>query len=132
MKKTTARRSGSKRKAPTTVDDYFARLSEPGRSTLGKMRAAIRSVLPHEATETISYQIPAFKHDGVLVWYAAFRDHCSLFPGGSVLEAFMDELEGFRASKGTVQFAIDKPLPLALIKRIVKARIAEVQEKKRP
>jgi len=131
MKKTTARRSGSKRKAPTTVDDYFARLSEPGRSTLGKMRAAIRSVLPHEATETISYQMPAFKHNGILVWYAAFGDHCSLFPTASIVEEFKDELTGFKTSKGTIQFPIDKPLPIALIKRIVKARVAEHESKKR-
>ena len=113
------------REGPTSVDDYFAQLSEPARSTLSKMRAAIRSAVPRGATETISYQIPAFKHGRVLVWYAAFKDHCSLFPGAAVLDAFKDELTSFKTSKGTVQFAIDKPLPTALIKRIVKARAAE-------
>ena len=98
---------------------------------MSKMRAAIRSVVPRKATAVISYQMPAFKHNGVLVWYAAFRDHCSVFPGSSVLEAFKDELTEFKTSKGTVQFPIDKPLPLALIKRIVKARVAEMEEKKR-
>jgi len=97
---------------------------------LKKMRAAIRSAVPDEATETISYQIPAFKHNGVLVWYAAFANHCSLFPGGSVLEAFKDELADFKTSKGTIQFPIDKPLPIALIKRIVKARVAQMKGKK--
>jgi uncharacterized protein YdhG (YjbR/CyaY superfamily) len=92
---------------------------------LTKMRAAIRSALPRDATEIISYKMPAFRRDRVLVWYAAFADHCSLFPGASVLRQFEDELAGFKTSKGTVQFPLDTPLPMALIKRIVKARVAE-------
>jgi uncharacterized protein YdhG (YjbR/CyaY superfamily) len=104
-----------------TVDDYFTRVPEPARSMLAKLRAA---------TETISYRMPAFKVDGgVIMWYAAFRDHCSLFPGGSVLATFKRELTGFKTSKGTVQFALDKPLPIALISRIVKARLVEHQAK---
>jgi uncharacterized protein YdhG (YjbR/CyaY superfamily) len=129
--KSTGRRSLSKRDAPTTVDEYFGRLHEPARSTLNSMRAAIRSAVPRAATETISYQMPAFAHQGVLVWYAVFADHCSLFPTGSVLQAFKDDLEEFKTSKGTVQFPLDKPLPLALIKRIVKARVAQAAAKKR-
>ena len=92
------------------------------------MRAVIRSVVPAEATETISYGIPAFKHNGVLVWFAAFAKHCSLFPKASVIEAFQKELKGFSTSKGTIQFPIDKPLPIALIKKIVKARVAETKK----
>ena len=95
------------------------------------MRTAIRSAVPRVATETISYQMPAFAHNGVLVWYAAFADHCSLFPTGSVLQAFKDELKGFKTSKGTVQFALDKRLPVTLIKRIVKARVAQAEAKRR-
>jgi uncharacterized protein YdhG (YjbR/CyaY superfamily) len=98
---------------------------------LTEMRGAIRSAVPRDATEIISYRMPAFRRDGVLVWYAAFADHCSLFPGASVLERFKDELAGFKTSKGTVQFPLDKPLPVALIKRIVKARVAEREGKKR-
>ena len=100
-------------------------MPEPGRSVLTKLRGAIRSALPRDATETISYHIPAFVRDGVIVWYAAFADHVSLFPRGSVLAKFNDELTGFKRSKGTVQFPLDKPLPVALIKRILKARLAE-------
>jgi uncharacterized protein YdhG (YjbR/CyaY superfamily) len=129
-RKPVVRRPASRRKGPTSVDEYFARVPEPARSTLNQMRATIRSVLPREATETISYRIPAFRHDRVLVWYAAFVNHVSLFPGGSVLEAFRDELTGFKTSKGTVQFPTDKPLPVALVKRIVKARVAERAAKK--
>src|SRR5438128_2495181 len=120
-----------RRSAPMAVDEYFERLSEPARSTLGKMRSAIRSSVPREATETISYRMPAFAHNGVLLWYAAFADHCSLFPGASVLEAFKNDLTGLKTSKGTVQFPMDKPLPIPLIKRMVKARVAQVNVKKK-
>ena len=89
------------------------------------------SVVPAEATEVISYKIPAFKHKKILVWYAAFSSHCSLFPTASVIDAFRDELKGFSTSKGTVQFPLDKPLPVALIKKMVKFRVAENEGKKR-
>ena len=117
--------------APKNVDEYLAGVSEPARSTLNKMRAAIRSAAPPEATETISYGMPAFKHKGVLVWFAAFSDHCSLFPTASVIEAFKNELKGFSTSKGTVHFPTNKPLPTALIKKLVKARVAQNESKKR-
>ena len=95
------------------------------------MRAAIRSAVPPEATETISYRIPAFKYNGVLVWFAAFSNHCSLFPTAAVIEAFKKELKGFSTSKGTIHFPMDKPLPIALIKKLVKARVAQNESKKR-
>jgi uncharacterized protein YdhG (YjbR/CyaY superfamily) len=98
---------------------------------LNKIRAAIRSAAPREATETISYGIPAFKYNGVLVWFAAFSDHCSLFPTAAVIETFKNELKGFSISKGTIQFPTDKPLPAALVKKMVKARVAQIQSKKR-
>ena len=117
--------------APKNVDEYLAGVSEPARSTLNKMRAAIRSAAPPEATETISYGMPAFKHKGVLVWFAAFSNHCSLFPTASVIEAFKTELKGFTTSKGTIHFPTDKPLPTALVKKLVKARVALNESKKR-
>jgi len=95
------------------------------------MRAAIRSAVPHGSSEVISYRIPAFKRGAVLVWYAAFADHVSLFPGGSVLAAFNNELKEFKTSRGTVQFPLDRPLPVALVKRIVRARVAEVDARSR-
>jgi len=95
------------------------------------MRAAIRSVVPREATETISYGIPAFKHNGILVWFAAFSDHCSLFPTAAVIEKFKTQLKSFSTSKGTIHFPLDKPLPIALIKKIVKARAAQLNAKHR-
>lgn len=116
--------------APKTVDEYFAAVPEPARSALHQIREAIRSVAPPEAAEIISYKIPAFKHKRVLVWYAAFANHCSLFPTASVIEAFKDELQGYSVSKGTIHFPIDKPMPVELIKRLVKARVAESESKK--
>lgn len=90
-----------------------------------QLRVTIRAVVPREATEVISYGIPAFRQKTVLVWYAAFSNHCSLFPTNAAIEMFKDELKGFTISKGTIQFLIDRPLPVALIKKIVKARVAQ-------
>jgi len=134
MKKVKSGNRGSAAKgnpAPKTVDEYLAGVPEPARTTLNKLRAAIRSAVPPEATETISYRIPAFRYKGVLVWFAAFSDHCSLFPTAAVIEAFKNELKGFSTSKGTIHFPTDKPLPTALVKRLVKARVAQNESKKR-
>ena len=117
--------------APKDVDEYLAGVPEPARTTLNKIRATIRSVVPPEATEGISYGMPAFKYKGPLMGYAAFARHCSLFPmSGSVIEAFQDDLKGYHTSKGTIQFAMDKPLPAALVKKLVRARIAQNELKK--
>jgi len=120
MKKVKPGKRGSAAKgngAPQDVDEYLAGVPEPARSTLNKVRAAIRTAVPPGTTETISYGMPAFKHNGVLVWYAAFSNHCSLFPTGAVIEAFKKELKGFSTSKGTIQFSTEKPLPAALVKK---------------
>ena len=134
MKKAKSRNRSSSREgkgAPKTVNEYLASVPEPARSTLNKIRAAIRSAAPPEATETISYGIPAFKYKGVMAWYAAFSNHCSLFPTASVVEAFKEELKGFTTSKGTIHFPTDKPLPAALVKKMVKLRVAQIESKKR-
>src|SRR5581483_7740928 len=130
MKKAAA----SSRSSPTkkrgsfeSVDDYLSAVPEPARSTLNKLRETIRSVVPKETEEVISYGIPVFKHKKVLVWYAAFADHCSLFPTASVIAKFKDELKRYRVSKGTIQFPTDKPLPAMLLKKMVKMRLAEVE-----
>ena len=124
------RRSTTKgRAAPKTVDEYLAGVPEPARSTLEKVRAVIRSAAPPEATEVISYGIPMFKYKGMLMGFAAFSDHCSLFPG-ALPEAFKKELKHFPTSKGTIRFPVDKPMPAQLVKRLVKARMAENENKK--
>jgi len=132
MKKANSGSRGSAVKrngAPKNIDEYLAGVPEPARSTLKQVRAMIRSAVPAEATECISYRMPAFKHKGVLVWFAAFSKHCSLFPTAAVIEAFKKELQGFSTSKGTIQFPTDKPLPAALLRKLVKARIAEQERK---
>jgi uncharacterized protein YdhG (YjbR/CyaY superfamily) len=130
--KSSNRASAAKRKAaPKSVEDYLASVPQPARKRLNEIRAAIRSAVPPEATETISYGIPAFRHKRVLVWFAAFSDHCSLFPTASVVEAFKNELKSFSTSKGTIHFPTDQPVPVALIKKMVKARVAENESRKR-
>jgi uncharacterized protein YdhG (YjbR/CyaY superfamily) len=93
------------------------------------MRAAIRSALPSDATETISYRIPAVKRKNILVWFAAFSDHCSLFPPGFGDRRVQGRTEGLLHLQGTVHFPTDKPLPIALIKKIVKARVKQESKK---
>ena len=114
---------------PGTVDEYLAKVPEPARSTLTKVRSVIQSVVPAGTTEVLSYRIPAFSYRRVLVWYAAFSDHCSLFPTASVIEKLGEELKAYTVSKGTIQFPTDKPLPSGLLKRIVKARLRDVAGK---
>ena len=109
---------------PKTVDEYLAALPEDARNTLEKIRRTVKAVAP-KATEMISYQMPMFKQHGMLVGFAAFKDHCSFFPGAEPIAAHKDELKGYKTSKGTIRFPIGKPLPAALVKKLVKTRIAE-------
>jgi uncharacterized protein YdhG (YjbR/CyaY superfamily) len=112
------------------TDEYLAGVPEPARGTLNKIRAAIRAAAPAEATEAIGYGMPTFRYKGALVAFAAFSKHCSFFPmSGSVLEAFQEELKGYETSKGTIRFPVDKPLPAALVKKLVKARVAQNESK---
>src|SRR5687768_117384 len=109
---------------PKTVDDYLAALPEEARATLEKLRKTIKAVAP-KATEVISYQMPMYKQHGMLVGFAAFKDHCSFFPGAKPIAIYKDELKAYKTSKGTIRFPIGKPLPAALVKKLVKTRIAE-------
>ncbi len=121
----------SRKPSPKDVDAYMAGLPEDSRDALEKMRQAIRSVVPPEAVETISYGIPAFKHKKVLVWFAAFAHHCSLFPTAEVIVQFQDELKRYSPSKGTVHFPNGKPIPTGLIKKMVKARVVRAESRLR-
>ena len=113
-------------------DRYIAAVPEPARSTLKKVRAAIRSIVPPETIEAMSYGMPAFKYKGPLVCYAAFSDHCSFFPmNSSLIVKFKKDLKGFETSKGTIRFPMDNPLPTALLKKLVKARIAQNKKKQK-
>jgi len=122
----------SSSKVPADIDEYLAGVPEPARTTLSKIRAAIRSAVPREATEAISYRMPTFKYKGALMAFGAFKNHCSLFPMSmAVIAEFKNELKGFPTSKGTIHFPLDKPLPAALVKKMVKARVAQNEERKR-
>ena len=113
------------------VEAYLARVPEPARTTLEKVRSAIRSAAPREATEGMSYGMPAFRYKGALVGYAAFKEHCSFFPmSAALIDSMKDDLKGYRTSKGTLQFPMDQPLPATLVKKMVKARVADNEKKK--
>jgi uncharacterized protein YdhG (YjbR/CyaY superfamily) len=113
-----------------SVDEYLAKVPEGSRAAFEKLRAAIRSVVPRKAAETVSYRILAFRDDVILVWFAAFANHCSLFPTASVIAKFKPELKNYSTSKGTIHFPLDQPIPVTLVKRIVKARVAEAAGRK--
>jgi len=116
---------GDKAPASKTVDDYMARVPPEFRKALQALRKTIKAAAP-DAEEVISYQMPAFRQKGILVYYAAFKDHCSLFVGSEkVRRQFAAELKPFEAGKGTHQFTPDQPIPARLVTRIVKARLAE-------
>jgi uncharacterized protein YdhG (YjbR/CyaY superfamily) len=114
------------------VEAYLAGVPEPGRTTLEKLRAIIRAAAPKSASEELAYRIPSFNYKGSLVAYAAFKKHCSFFPMGSkAIEEFAEELAGYRVTKGTIRFPLDKPLPKALIAKMVKACVKRNEAKAR-
>jgi uncharacterized protein YdhG (YjbR/CyaY superfamily) len=111
------------------IDDYMAYQPEKVRETLENLRQIIRETAP-EAEEVISYGIPAFKYHGMLVYFAAYKKHCSLFGGnGSLTEEMKEELKDYKTSKGTIQFTVEKPLPDELVRHIVKFRMKQNVEK---
>jgi uncharacterized protein YdhG (YjbR/CyaY superfamily) len=108
-------------------DDYLAKQPESFRSALQSLRETIRSAVPKDAEEGLSYGVPAFRVGRPIVAYAAFKKHCGLYPlSPDVIEAFAKDLEDFETAKGTIRFTPDKPLPKGLVKKIVKARLAEL------
>ena len=111
-------------KIPLTIDEYIAGYPENIRINLEKIRAAIREAAP-EALEKISYRMPSYTLKGMLVYFAAHTNHLGFYPFKSAIEAFKSELEPYQTSKGTVQFPYNKPLPLSLIKKIIKFRVRE-------
>lgn len=120
-----------KRFVAKDVDEYLATIPEEARAALEKLRGTIRSAAP-KATETISYQIPTFVHNGALVAFGAFKNHLSFFPMSiALMEAHREELAPWSTSRGTIRFSVDKPLPATLVKKLVKARIKENDEKKK-
>ena len=129
MQKPTRSRAAKSKQPPATIDEYLAGVPEPQRTTLAKLREAVRAAAPRDTSETISYGIPAFRYKQVLVWFAAFSKHCSFFPTAAVIAQFRTELKPYKTSKGTIQFANDQPLPARLVQKMVKARVAKIESK---
>jgi len=111
-------------KGPTTVEEYLKALPEKERTVLSVLRKTIKATAP-KADEVIGYGMPGYKYHGMLVYFAAFKNHCSFFPGSSMLEQFGEEVKKYKTSKGTLQFTVDKPIPASLVKKIVKERMKQ-------
>jgi uncharacterized protein YdhG (YjbR/CyaY superfamily) len=110
--------------SPKNVDQYISTFPPDVQFILQEIRRVIKESAP-AAEEVISYQMPAFRQNGILVWFAAFKKHIGFFPTVSAIEAFKDELKDYDMSKGTIRFSLDKPIPYELIRKIVKFRLKE-------
>jgi uncharacterized protein YdhG (YjbR/CyaY superfamily) len=113
----------------TAIDQYIERFPDNMKRILSEIRSTIKKAAP-DATEKISYQIPSFYYNGNLVWFAAFKNHIGFYPTSSGIAEFQDELKRYKHAKGSVHFPIDQPIPLKLITKIVKFRVAEIAAKK--
>lgn len=109
---------------PVNIDEYISNFPVHIQEKLQELRAAIKRAAP-EAVEKISYQMPAFTQNGILVYFAAHSNHIGFYPTAKGIEVFKEQLSGFKCSKGTIQFPLDKPLPLELITKIVIFRSTE-------
>lgn len=107
-----------------TIDEYIVSFPEETQALLLQLRDTIRKAAP-DAEESISYRMPAFKYNGVLVYFAGYKNHIGFYPTSSGIEAFKEEVTNYKNSKGAVQFPLNKPLPLGLITKIVKFRVKE-------
>ncbi|MCG6915224.1 DUF1801 domain-containing protein [bacterium BMS3Abin03] len=120
----------SSQKKFKNIDDYFSTVPEAIRNKLQKIRETIHKAAP-KAEEVISYNMPAFKQNSVLVYFAVFKNHIGFFPTAKAIEIFKDDLCSYKTSKGTVQFSLDEKIPLELISKITKFRVEEDLEKQR-
>ena len=111
-------------KKPKDIDEYIASYPIETQKLLEQIRMVIKKIAP-QADEVISYAIPAFKLNGMLVWFAGYSKHIGFYPGASGIKTFKKELSIYKGAKGSVQFPLDKPLPLRLITKIVKFRVQE-------
>jgi uncharacterized protein YdhG (YjbR/CyaY superfamily) len=114
----------TKHSVPRNIDDYIGLFPPDVRAILQRLRTTIRKAAP-DAQETISYHIPAFKQNGILVYFGGFKKHVGFFPTSNGIEKFKHELAGYKGAKGSVQFPFDQPMPYGLISKIVKFRVKE-------
>ena len=118
-------------KAVNTVEEYLSLFSKEQRDALEKIRKIIKAVAP-KAEEVISYGMPGYKQNGMLVYFGGFKDHCSFFPASyAVIKQFADDLKNYKTSKGTVQFPLNKAIPSTVIKKMVLARVKENELRKK-
>ncbi len=118
------------KKIPKNIDDYVDRFPKEVQQLLKKMRLTIKKAAP-KAKEAISYGIPTFTLAGNLVHFAAYKSHIGFYPGASAIAAFRNELSAYKGAKGSVQFPLDEPLPLAVVSRIVKFRVKQSSSKQK-
>jgi len=118
------------KKAFKTIDEYIATFPKSIQVILEELRQAIKESAPN-AKEVISYQMPAFRLNGILVYFAAFKNHIGFYPTSSGIEAFREQLSGYEVSKGTVRFPLNKPIPFDLVKKMVRFRVKENLSKKK-
>ncbi len=116
------------KKVPESVDEYIADFPAEVQAMLNKIRAAIKKAAP-KAEESISYMMPAYKLNGPLVYFAGYKKHLGFYPGAAVVDEFKTEIEKYHTSKGTIQLPLDKPIPVSLLAKIVKFRVAQNLEK---
>lgn len=120
---------GNQMKTIHTVDEYLSALPKASKDKIEVLRRTIRQAAP-EAEEVISYNIPSFKWNGMLVWYAAFKKHIGFYPKSSAISAFKHKLTPYKTSKGAIQFPIEEPIPEELVKEIVRFRVRENEKAK--
>jgi uncharacterized protein YdhG (YjbR/CyaY superfamily) len=117
--------------APSTIDEYIAQSPRKVQPVLRKLRVVIKEAAP-EATERISYAMPGFHLNGMLVWFAPHDDYIGFYPTGEGIEAFKKELAAYKGTKGSAHFPLDEPMPYELIRKIVKYRVAQNLKKSKP
>ena len=114
------------------IDTYIAKAPEPARRMLEEIRAIVRGSAPAETVEVFSYAMPGFRYKGPLLWYGAMKNHCGFYPGSPpMIRSLAEELKGYKTTKGAIQFPMGKPVPAALVKKIVKLRVAENEARQR-
>jgi uncharacterized protein YdhG (YjbR/CyaY superfamily) len=114
------------------IEAYLAKAPEPARRMLEEIRAIVRANAPAETTEVFSYEMPGFRYKGPLLWYGAMKNHCGFYPGSPpMIRSLAEELKGYKTTKGAIQFPIGKPVPAALVKKIVQLRAIENEARER-
>ncbi len=120
----------TKKLAAKTIDEHIHTFAPETQAILEKVRQTIKSVAP-QATEAISYGIPTFRLNGNLVHFAGYAHHVGFYPGSEAIEVFREEIKGYKTSRGTIQFPLDKPIPYDLIKKITEFRVKQSLQKKK-